>query len=232
MPAEEAFGEQAEERVTQKGLRMGNKQRALLVVNGELTREQLARVDAGEFETVICTDGAAGKLMRMGLRPHVVVGDLDSLAAQGTALPPSVSCLHRPSQAVNDLEKALMYCQEQGFQQVVVIGVGGGRLDHAINNLSVLSRYDRIFHLEIHDACSRIFIVRRSWQRTVAPGQLISLIPIGRVEGVTTRGLQYPLKDEPLVFGWREGLSNVASEPEVKITLKSGLLIVFLILRA
>ncbi|RMG60928.1 MAG: thiamine diphosphokinase [Calditrichaeota bacterium] len=210
---------------------MEKTRRALLVVNGELTNEQLNRVGAEQFETIICTDGAAHHLLGLGLEPQVVVGDLDSLAAAGGELPGSVRRLHRPSQELNDLEKALLYCREEGFRQVVVVGVGGGRLDHALNNLSVLSRYDGTFDLQIHDAYGRIFFVRRRWRARVEPGQLISLIPIGRAEGVTTRGLRYPLKNEPLEFGRREGLSNVAEQADVEVTLTRGLLVLFLILR-
>ena len=58
-------------------------------------------------------------------------------------------------------------------------------------------------------------------------GTLVSLTPLPKAEGVTTSGLYYPLKNAGMVFGEREGLSNIISSDEdatVEIT-KGALLI-------
>ena len=55
----------------------------------------------------------------------------------------------------------------------------------------------------------------------------MSLLPLGAgVEGVTTRGLAYPLVDEPLPVGRTRGLSNVRSAPDAAVTVRRGLLLV------
>ncbi len=55
----------------------------------------------------------------------------------------------------------------------------------------------------------------------------MSLLPLGAgVEGVTTRGLAYPLVDEPLPVGRARGLSNVRSTPDAAVTVRRGLLLV------
>ena len=58
-------------------------------------------------------------------------------------------------------------------------------------------------------------------------GDLVSLFPLGAgVEGVTTEGLAYPLRDEPLVVGPARGLSNVRSGPGARVALRAGRLLV------
>jgi len=54
-------------------------------------------------------------------------------------------------------------------------------------------------------------------------GTPISLIPIGIVEGIETRGLKYNLNNETLTLGHRTGNSNeAAADGMVKISAKNG----------
>ena len=58
-------------------------------------------------------------------------------------------------------------------------------------------------------------------------GDLVSLLPMGPgVEGVTTDGLAYPLRDEPLPIGGARGLSNVRVATEARVVLRRGLLLI------
>ncbi|MFH1474738.1 MAG: thiamine diphosphokinase, partial [Chloroflexota bacterium] len=60
-----------------------------------------------------------------------------------------------------------------------------------------------------------------------APGDLVSLFPFGAdAAGVTTDGLAYPLREEPLRFGPARGLSNVRSGPEASVSLRAGRLLI------
>jgi thiamine pyrophosphokinase len=55
----------------------------------------------------------------------------------------------------------------------------------------------------------------------------VSLLPYGHgVEGVTTEGLAYPLRDEPLPAGPARGLSNVRARDDAAVTVRRGLLLV------
>ena len=52
--------------------------------------------------------------------------------------------------------------------------------------------------------------LERAFLRTARVGDLVSLIPLTPlVEGISTVGLRYPLRDEPLVRGATRGMSNV-----------------------
>jgi thiamine pyrophosphokinase len=60
-----------------------------------------------------------------------------------------------------------------------------------------------------------------------APGDLVSLFPFGvDAVGVTTTGLAYPLRDEPLRSGPARGLSNVRSGPQARVALRAGRLLI------
>ncbi len=204
-----------------------NNKTALTFVNGEVTAREIEIVKTRSFNQVIAADGGTHHALKWGFSPHIVVGDLDSITPQIRNSLPDTQFVHRPSQELNDLEKTLQYCQQAGFTHLILVGISGKRLDHTLNNLSVLARYDTQFHLEIYDAYSRIYFVRHAFTIQGEPGQLVSLIPVGRVEGIVTKGLAFPLRNEPLEFGVREGLSNYLTQSIAHITLQKGLLLVF-----
>ncbi|KPV49665.1 thiamine pyrophosphokinase, partial [Kouleothrix aurantiaca] len=57
-------------------------------------------------------------------------------------------------------------------------------------------------------------------------GDTVSLIPLaGPAHGVTTRGLQYPLRDATLSFEQARGVSNVLLEPPGRVEVRDGLLL-------
>lgn len=199
----------------------------LLIANGDLDCALLRTFDQERVDAVIAADGGALRLLGCGIVPDAVIGDLDSVPPALREKLPETEFILRPSQELNDLEKALIYCREKGAERLIILGITGYRTDHTLNNFSVLARYRKHFRMEIHDRYAQIFMVSDEFEYRGSPGQIISLIPIGKVDGITTYGLKYPLKNDTLEFGSREGLSNVVVQSPVRISVQSGLLIVF-----
>lgn len=205
------------------------KKNALLFANGEIGPAEIGLVRNQKFDMIIAADGGAAAALHWHYHPAVVIGDLDSITPEIRVRLGNATLLHRPDQELNDLEKALQFCRDTQVEAITLLGAGGKRLDHTLNNLSVLSRYDHLFDFTIYDAHSQIFIVRDRWQYQGPLQQLISLIPIGAAEGVETKGLAFPLRRETLSFGHREGLSNYIVSNPVQVTLEKGLLLIFVI---
>jgi thiamine pyrophosphokinase len=58
-------------------------------------------------------------------------------------------------------------------------------------------------------------------------GDIVTLLPLGGdAEGITTDGLRYALRNEPLRLGPARGLSNVRLSPTAAVTVRTGLLLV------
>jgi thiamine pyrophosphokinase len=58
-------------------------------------------------------------------------------------------------------------------------------------------------------------------------GATVSLLPLGGdAEGITTAGLRYPLRDEPLRTGPARGLSNMRVAPGASVSVRTGRLLV------
>lgn len=185
------------------------------------------RESIGEAALFIAADGGALIASAMNLSPDVIIGDLDSYESDGLE---SARVIHDPDQETNDLEKALTHAKEAGARGVTVFGATGKRLDHTLKNLSVLKQFSPQFDsLLFRDRFCDIFLLPNEYKATFKPGTSISLFPLsGRVDGVTTTGLKYPLTNGFLENGVRDGSSNETTEEQIRITHQSGDLLIFI----
>ncbi len=187
---------------------------------------QLAR----SADLVLCANGGAHHARALGINPHVVIGDMDSLspelriALQGAGTRFQEYPAHKDE---TDLELALLYAAGQGATRITVVGMRGGRIDHELANLLLLA-HPGLGGLDVRlvDGNQEIRLVRQQAWFQGAIGDLLSLLPVGgEVHGITTSGLEYPLCDETLRLGPARGISNVFTEPEACVHLRSGLLL-------
>jgi thiamine pyrophosphokinase len=189
---------------------------------------------------VVAADGGARHAVPLGLEIDRWVGDGDSLGEAGIlALEASGVPVERarPDKDESDTELAVLAARAMGATQLTVLGaLGGPRVDHALANLGLLAMPE----LELLGV--RLVAVDARVRRLLAPGpdggparldlagrigDLVSLLPIGAdAAGVTTRGLAYPLEDEPLLAGRTRGLSNTREGADAAVTLRRGQLLV------
>lgn len=205
----------------------------LLFANGELNRgAMLDRLLASlDSPRVVCADGGALHARALGLSPHTIIGDLDSLKAEQVAAFEAAGAeiiRHPPEKDETDLELALHYCRRIGAKSVQILGALGGRFDQTIANIFLLMLPDfRDMRIEIIDGDQRIRLLGPgSHQIDGARGDTISLIPLsGKAQGITTRGLQYSLADETMQMGPARGISNVMQTDESVVEFAGGLLL-------
>ena len=216
---------------------------ALILADGEApARLELDRAWPGwdaEVGLVIAADGGARHADRLGVSIDVWVGDGDSLDADAmAALEAGGVRLERasPHKDESDTELAVRAALRRGVTGVLIVGgLGGARIDHALANIGLLAMADLVGRrAALIDARSRITLLRApgpdgAVRRELAgrTGDLVSLLPVGAgVEGVTTSGLAYPLLDEPLLLGPTRGLSNIRTAADASVTVRSGLLLI------
>lgn len=197
---------------------------AFIYCNGQQLEEALFSRYFAWANQLIAADGGAYNALHHGVNPSVIIGDLDSFTEEA---PEGVTVLHNPDQESNDLQKALTYAAENSADNVVVAGVMGDRFDHGLNNLSVLVEYSQRFSsLSFIDNFGYSFVAEPTQHIETAPGKVISLYPVaGAVDGIITQNLKYPLVNESLEVGVRNGCLNEATAPQVKITHRSGVLL-------
>lgn len=179
---------------------------------------------------VIAADGGIDRALALGLHVDLAIGDFDSVSAAGLATAEEAGARierHPAAKDATDLELALDAAIALDPARIVVVGSGGGRLDHLLGSVLLLA--DERYATAMVDAYlgdASVSVVRGSRTLAGTPGDVLTLLPVhGPAEGVTTDGLEYPLRGEMLPPGTSRGISNVFATSEARITLERGCLI-------
>ena len=203
--------------------------RAVLFANGQARPGFEISLLPGDF--LVAVDGGLHHLTRIGLKPHLLIGDLDSVDASELAeiIEAGIEVQRfPPAKDKTDLELALEYALKIGYAQIVIAYPFGDRVDHTLGNLSMLTRPDLLGKtLLLDDGLVEARLLNASASLSTQPGELVSLIAWSvPVEGITTKGLQYPLNNETIVPWQTRGISNVALAELIELDFKSGRLLV------
>ena len=206
--------------------------KAVVIAAGELDSADAAHLDAAEL--TVAADGGAESLDRIGRRPQLLIGDLDSvdpalverLEQAGTRVE-----RHPVDKEASDTELAVEAAFAAGATEVVLLGATGGeRLDHELANLLLLA--DGAFagrRLSALRGPARVSALHGGERRELEgrPGDLVTLLPVGGdAAGVTTEGLKWPLADATLGMGRSRGLSNEVVSAPASVGLETGVLLV------
>jgi thiamine pyrophosphokinase len=175
-----------------------------------------------EGAAVIAADSGADQ----GVRVDLAVGDFDSISADALRRAADTEP-YPPEKDATDLELALAAALRREPERILVVGSAGGRLDHLFGSLLLLAA-DAYADVVV-DAClgeAVVHIVRGTRVLHGELGELVSLFALhGPAEGVTTEGLQYPLRGESLDPGSSRGTSNVFAAAEARVTVERGVLL-------
>jgi thiamine pyrophosphokinase len=200
--------------------------RAVVVAHGEVDPADAAHVRGADL--VIAADGGSEHLRRWGIAPHVVIGDLDSLAPDG-AHGARVERYPREKDRT-DTELAVDRAIASGADEIVILGaLGGPRVDHALANALLLAQPRGQARISIVRGPMRMRIVRAGERLGIEAeeGEIVTLLPVGGdARGVRTEGLRYALRGETLRFGSSRGVSNEVSAAAAAVSLEEGALLV------
>ncbi|MGI6725725.1 MAG: thiamine diphosphokinase [Christensenellales bacterium] len=196
-------------------------------------------VGAGDFcksglrprpgDMVIAADGGYRALARAGIRPDLVLGDMDSLACPPRGIP----LLRFPQRKdLTDMALAIRLAKNRGCTRFKLYGALGGRLDHAVANLQLLSSLAREGLRGVIIGRNMIIHALSAGQLSLPPlreGKSVSVLCWGEpATGVTLRGLSYPLRDAVLNAFEPLGVSNAATGRPIHISTRTGVVLVFL----
>jgi len=206
--------------------------KVVVIASGDLDPRDVKWLDGAD--QVIAADGGANSLDRLGRRPDLLVGDLDSadaalvnrLAAASTRVE-----RHPADKDASDTELALEAALAAGATEIVLLGaIGGERLDHELANVLLLTDPAHAgLDVRLARGSSSVRVLQGGERLTLAgdPGDLVTLLPIGGdVSGVTTHGLRWALEGASLRMGRSRGLSNEVVAAPASVQMEHGTLLV------
>lgn len=202
--------------------------KTLILCNGKPPSLELFNECRRWADFFIAADGGGNIAREFQSIPDVVIGDMDSFTKHESD---DFEMVFDPDQETNDLEKALKRAISEGSRDVVVLGATGKRLDQTLKNLSVLKQFnDKFDSLIFRDNHLDTFLLPDNFSKDMKIGTQVSLFPLsGEVSGIQTKGLRFPLNNEKLINGVRDGSSNEVVGSPVHITHKKGDLLMLVV---
>lgn len=202
----------------------------LVLLNGLPPDKSLCQRLAAASDAVICVDGALNYAYEYGIKPNIMLGDMDSAnAAYLNALPPDTKIIrHCPIKDETDFELAINYAAENGADTLNVLGFFGGRIDQSLANIMLFLRaWRKGISIDARDANQRLFIREGSFTVHAHKGDTFSVIPMAAGIHVSLiSGLFYPLNKYLLKTDQTIGISNVMTADEAFIESDGPVLIV------
>jgi len=178
-----------------------------------------------EASAIICCDGATVKLLKYGMHPTHIVGDMDSLPQQYQRQFDHLIVASK-DQETNDLTKAINKALSLGFEQVVILGATGHREDHTLGNIGLLVKHGQKLQVQMLSDYGVFTPLYTSASFAAYPAQQVSIFSIVGTPAITSTNLKYPLQKLQLTNLW-QGTLNESLGKEFSLEFSEGGLVVF-----
>lgn len=201
------------------------KSRCVIVGGAEIKDYPFIRKELRADDYVIFCDSGLRHMKALGLKPGLIVGDFDSHEKPLTEVETIVlPCEKDDTDTVFAVKEAL----RRGYEEFLLIGVVGARLDHTLGNVSILLHLDALGKKgRIIDDYSEMEIVCREPVSIEDCYSFFSLLNIsGCARGIHVSGAKYPLEDAEISCEYQYGISNEVLPGETaRVWLKEGKLL-------
>jgi thiamine pyrophosphokinase len=184
----------------------------------------------GKEVFIVAADSGLVTAEEAGIRPDLIVGDMDSLddASRLDAYPPqNVKRCDGVNKDYTDTEIALAEIADRGISEIWLIGGGGGRIDHLFALRSLFER-DVYPCRWLTDSADIYIIEGESRKFSLKAAAMVSVFPLGSGEWeAQSEGLKWKLDGLKWPRGFF-GLSNVAETGDFSIKAQKGRFMVIL----
>ena len=196
--------------------------KCIILANGKPPKKSVIQfLQKKNYSTLICADGGSNHAKKLGLTPDYIIGDLDSIKKETiTFYKHKSKIIKLKRQNDTDVEKCLKFAIRNGFEEAVLLGVTGDRLDHTFCNLGIVIKFFNKIKLKLIAENSLLVSYTGRVELKTFPGETISIYGFDRKTKITSAGLKYTLKNSVLAFGEKESTSNVALSNRVFIKNK------------
>ncbi len=202
---------------------------ALIIANGEACQSELLEDLLAWSPFVVVLDAAIYRVNALNIKADVLLGDFDRDGVEIAQIQEEqfpIEIIHTPDQNKTDLQKGIEFLINRGFPAVNIIWATGRRMDHTFNNIASIVAYKEKIKIVIIDDYTTIYPLSPKptvFEKWYAKDSIISLLPIGKATGVSTKKLLYNVDNQDFMLGYMSGSSNqVAEDGVVEISYASG----------
>lgn len=201
---------------------------ALVAASDFNAQDFMARYEAKCFSYIIAVDAGYAHLEACGVKPDMAMGDFDSLGYKPKGIRVAS---YPPEKNKSDLELAFDRALALHFDEVMVYGALGQRLDHSIANIQLFAKFsEKGMYVSAVD--SKDIVCTLTGPDTLdLPAYIEGRVSVFSLSdcarGVTETGMKYALDNEPLTNRTSRGVSNELLGLPATISVEEGTLLVF-----
>ncbi len=175
-----------------------------------------------EDDLIIAADGGLKSLEKFNIKPHLIVGDFDSL----NYIPKGDNVIKHPVQKdETDTILAVDTAINKGYYNFVVYGCLGGRLDHTVASIQTASYISEKGGNGVFiDNDTFLTVIKNSKISFNAENKgLISVFAVsGIADGVNAKNLLYALNNAELSPDYPLGVSNEFTGKNADVSVNNG----------
>lgn len=199
--------------------------RCVIVGGADINNYEYIKSCLHNDDFIVFCDSGLKHLEALQVKSGLIVGDFDShdnphLDVETIVLP----CEKDDTDTVFAVKEAI----KRGYNEFLLIGVIGARLDHTLGNVSILLYLDSLGKKgTIIDDYSKMEIVSSEPVYIDDSFAYFSLLNIsGIAKGITIENAKYPLNNAEITCEYQYGVSNeVTPGMTAKVTVKEGKLL-------
>lgn len=210
---------------------VSEKKRCVIVGGADIGDYTRVKQYLREDDAVVFCDSGLKHLEALDVKPALIVGDFDSHCNPHLDVETIVLPCEKDD---TDTVFAVKTLVQRGYDDFLLIGVIGARLDHTLGNVSILLYLDSLGKkAEIVDDYSEMQIVSKDEVSIEDKYPFFSLLNItGCARGITIRDAKYPLDGAEITCEYQYGVSNeILPGKTAKISVRDGKLLLIKICR-
>ena len=203
-------------------------QRCVIIGGAEIKNYNRIKSKLKENDYFIFCDSGLKHQQQLNVQPNLIIGDFDSIKKPKTDIETIVLPTVKDD---TDTFYAVKEALKRGFNEYLLIGVTGNRLDHTLGNLSaLLYLYNQGKDAKIIDDYSVMQIVDNN-PVIIEKAKYFSLLNIsGIATGVNIENAKYPLNDATVKSEYSYCVSNeLIKDKQAKIYVKNGQMLLIIV---
>ena len=202
--------------------------KSLIRCSGEVKDYNFLRNLILKCDYIVCADGGINHLLKIGEKPDIVIGDLDSASKEALEYikKNNIKVEKFPSKKnMTDTELCIEHCISKKYKDINLAGAIGGRIDHTLANILLLRRYFQTgVKLSIVDGKNIVNYLNGKIEIEKKQVEFnLSIVPLS-LEGiiVSIDGVLYPLEHKQIEYGSTLGISNFIEDKVATVNIHKG----------
>ena len=197
----------------------------VILANGDYPSHKAPLLILQDSGTIICCDGSANNLVRHGMEPHYILGDMDSID-NNLKNKYKERVIELSDQNENDLRKAIKWAERNGVKKAFILWATGKRDDHSLANIFTLLQFPTQMKCTILTNHGKFTVMEGTVEFNSFRGQQVSLFSVDPEIKITSHNLKYNFNITKLTTIY-DGSLNESIDKLFTLTISHGKILVY-----